>query len=163
MRRILLLFFGVLLLAGCVHSASQEHTYDVYFLAAEADEVPASALVPERRALEEGEDPVQSLLDCLLAGPVTEGLEAAIPPAVTLRSWSLRDGLLTVDFSGRYGSLSGVALTLADYSVVLTLAQIEGVEAVMITADGDLLSYRDHQRLSVRDVCRQVFQREESV
>jgi len=158
----LLVFFSALLLAGCVHSASQGNAYDVYFLSSEADEVPESALMSERRFLMEGEEAVQGLLDCLLAGPVTEELEPAIPAGVTLLSWSLREGLLTVDFSGRYGSLSGVALTLADYSVVLTLSQVEGVETVMITADGDLLSYRDHQGLAAHDVCRQVFQREKT-
>ena len=56
-----------------------------------------------------------------------------------------------MDFSSRYASLSGIDLTLADYSVVLTLTQLEEVEAVMITAEGELIPYRDHQRLTAGD------------
>ena len=52
---------------------------------------------------------------------------------MSLRSWTLNNGLLTVDFSSTYGTLSGIDLTLADYSVVLTLTQLEEVETVMIT------------------------------
>ena len=70
---------------------------------------------------------------------------------MTLRSWTLADGLLTVDFSARYASLSGVSLTLADYSVAETLCQLETVDAVEITADGDRLTYRDHQRMTASD------------
>ena len=95
---------------------------------------------------------VEGLLNSLLSGPSEEGLLRTIPDGVTLRGWTLENGLLTVDFSSRYGSLSGIALTLADYSVVLTLTQLDTVDTVMITAEGDLLSYRDHQRLTAADV-----------
>ena len=44
-----------------------------------------------------------------------------------------------------------IDLTLEDYSVVLTLTQLEGVETVMITVDGEMLAYRDHQRLTAED------------
>ena len=71
---------------------------------------------------------------------------------MALRGWTLEDGLLTVDFSARYASLSGVSLTLADYSVAETLCQLDGVDAVEITAEGDYLPYRDHQRLTGEDV-----------
>ena len=49
----------------------------------------------------------------------------------------MNNGLLTVDFSSTYGTLSGIDLTLADYSVVLTLTQLEEVETVMITVGGE--------------------------
>ncbi len=80
-----------------------------------------------------------------------EDLTSAIPEGVTLRKWTLYNGLLTVDFTSGYGTLSGIDLTLADYSVVLTLTQLEGVETVMITVDGEMLAYRDHQRLTAED------------
>lgn len=151
----------VCLLGGCASASSQENTYEVYFRARGTEPVPVSALRSEWRSLDEGEEPVQGLLDCLLAGPESEGLESALPTAVTLRQWSLQDGLLTVDFSGWYGSLSGIALTLADYSVVLTMTQLETVNAVMITVDGDPLAYRNHQRLTAADVCLEMLTPEE--
>lgn len=154
--RLVLLAALLCLLGGCMTPVSQEATYEVYFRAKATDSVPTAALVPERCSLTEGEDPVQGLLDRLLDGPESENLEPALPVSVTLRQWTLRDGLLTVDFSGRYGSLSGVALTLADYSVVLTLTQLDTVDTVLITAAGDPISYRNHQRLTRADVCLEI-------
>jgi len=148
-----------LLLSGCVSQGVEENTYDVYFLSQESGQ--EAALVAERWMIPSDHDVVEGLLNCLLAGPNDENLARAIPSGVTLREWSLKNGLLTVDFSSRYGNLSGVALTLADYSVVLTLTQLEEVDTVMITAEGDLLSYRDHQRLTAEDVQSMIFPAEE--
>lgn len=158
-RLLSLLLLTLLLLSGCVSQGVEENTYDVYFLSQESGQ--EAALVAERWMLPPGEDVVEGLLNCLLAGPNDESLSRAIPSGVTLREWSLKNGLLTVDFSSRYGNLSGVALTLADYSVVLTLTQLEEVDTVMITAEGDLLSYRDHQRLTAEDVQSTIFPAEE--
>ena len=87
-----------------------------------------------------------------MAQPRGENLTSALPEGVSLRSWTLNNGLLTVDFSSTYGTLSGIDLTLADYSVVLTLTQLEEVETVMITVGGEMLSYRDHQRMTAEDI-----------
>ena len=145
-----LLLLSLFLLSGCVSQTGGENAYDVYFLTRESGQ--EAALAAERRTLSPEEDVVEGLLNSLLSGPSEEGLLRTIPDGVTLGGWTLENGLLTVDFSSRYGSLSGIALTLADYSVVLTLTQLNTVDTVMITAEGDLLSYRDHQRLTAADV-----------
>ena len=118
--------------------------------------------MPERHTLPAGTDPVEGLLTLLLAGPDGENLTRTIPAGVTLRGWELSNGLLTVDFSSRYCGLSGISLTLADYSVVHTLSQLPQVQAVMITADGELLPYRDHQRLTDADAWTAVDQEEKN-
>lgn len=146
--RVLLLVLLVAGLAGCWEK-KEGTTYDVYYLnQSTGDEV---ALAAEKRTLPQDLEPAEGLLTLLLAEPEGEGLARAIPKGVTLRKWSEHNGLLTVDFSGGYGTLSGIDLTLADYSVVLTLTQLEGVDTVMITVDGEMLSYRDHQRLTGAD------------
>ena len=152
MKRIILslLLFAVLFpAAGCVRAAVEGPVYQVYFLSEEVER--DLALVPEGRSLPEGEDPIEALLAILLEGPESEELTSPFPAGVTLRGWELKDGVVTVDFSARYAALSGVALTLADYSVVDTLCQLETVDAVEITADGDRLTYRDHQRMTASD------------
>lgn len=152
MKRIILslLLFAVLFpAAGCVRAAVEGPVYQVYFLSEEVER--DLALVPEGRTLPEGEDPIEALLAILLEGPESEELTSPFPAGVTLRGWELKDGVVTVDFSARYAALSGVALTLADYSVVDTLCQLETVDAVEITADGDRLTYRDHQRMTASD------------
>ena len=151
-HRILALALALLTLlpaAGCAGKPEGENVYQVYFLGQETGS--PSALVPEARTLDPEEDPIQGLLERLLEGPSGDDLAAVIPSSVTLRGWELNGGLLIVDFSSRYASLSGIDLTLADYSVVLTLTQLAEVEAVMITAEGELIPYRDHQRLTAGD------------
>lgn len=144
----LLLALCLLTLAGCGGNAKGTE-YAVYYCNQAAGE--EAALVAEKRVLPPDTEPVEGLLNLLLSPPQSENLTMAIPSGVTLRKWTLYNGLLTVDFSSGYGVLSGIDLTLADYSVVLTLTQLEGVEAVMITAEGEMLSFRDHQRLTAEE------------
>ncbi len=94
----------------------------------------------------------EALLNALLAGPgQEEGLRSPFPRGVTLLEcgWDEeRPGVLLVDLSEQYGALADVSLSLADYSIVLTLSQVEGVEGVEITAGGRMVSYRSHQLMS---------------
>ena len=55
-------------------------------------------------------------------------------------------------FSGSYSQLSGMALTIADYCVALSLTQLEGVYAVRITVNGQELAYRDSNLFLASDV-----------
>lgn len=144
---LLLALLGTLL-SGCLRRGEVQG-YDIYYVEQSAG--AASALVPEKHPLPSGRPSVEGLVDLLLSRPQRENLTSAIPEGVTLRKWTLYNGLLTVDFTSGYGTLSGIDLTLADYSVVLTLTQLEGVETVMITVDGEMLAYRDHQRLTAED------------
>ena len=50
--------------------------------------------------------------------------------------------------SEQYGGLTDISLTLADYCIVLTLSQVDGVETVEIISAGYTVSYRSHQQLS---------------
>ena len=150
MRRICLLLALLLTLGltGCLQQ-EQGTAYAVYYL--NREEGAENALASEKRTLPQDTQPVEGLLQLLLTEPQSEVLEKAIPDGVRVRKWSIHNGLLTVDFSSAYASLSGIDLTLADYSVVLTLTQLEEVDTVMITADGEMLAYRDHQRLTAED------------
>lgn len=104
----------------------------------------------------EGEGPPQpeELLNALLAGPSQEGLRSPFPRGVTLRQcgWDEeRSGVFLVNLSEQYGALTDVSLSLADYSIVLTLSQVEGMETVEISAEGGSVSYRSHQALSFQE------------
>lgn len=148
MKKLSIVLAALLLAAGCEGGQEQGALcYPVYFRALEGE----AALAAEERTLPPDMDPAEGLLRCLLEGPETEGLTRTIPTAVTIRSFSLEGGVLEVDFSSRYASLSGIDLTLADYSVVRTLSQLEEVETVVITVDNQPLLYRDHQELTAAD------------
>ena len=88
----------------------------------------------------------------LLAGPVDETLKRTIPAGTTLRSLEVEGTRAYVDLSAAYGLLSGVALTLADQSIALTLTQLPGILSVKITVLGQELEYRDKQIFTGRDV-----------
>lgn len=99
----------------------------------------------------EGELTPEDLLAALLAGPTREGLLSPFPRGLSLTrcQWDEEHpGVLQVDLSEQYGALADISLTLADYCIVLTLSQAEGVEQVEITTQGHWASYRSHQQLS---------------
>ena len=96
-------------------------------------------------------DSPEALLRALLAGPKDDDLRSPFPRGLTLRSCTLEDTHLTVDFSEGYGGLTDVDLTLADYCVVLTVCQLDGIDSVDITVSGRSLSYRSQQNLTVDD------------
>ncbi len=141
----------LLLLCACRGSDERGVSYNVYF-PSHAESFGQPALSAERHSVKEGEETIPELLRLLLQGPQSERLRAVIPNTVTLRDWRLDNGILTVDFSSAYGSLSGIDLTLADYSVTITLIQLPEVEAVVTTVEGDPIPYRDREILKFGDI-----------
>lgn len=96
---------------------------------------------------------VPALLEALLAGPPADsGLISPIPEGTRLLGWRNQDGVAVVDLSQTYGELVGVDLTLANYCIVLTLTQVEGIEAVRITLDGAPLPNGAGEALRTGDV-----------
>ena len=90
----------------------------------------------------------EELLRALLDGPTQEGLVSPFPRGVAPNRVELReDGCLRIVLSEAYSGLSDIALTLADYAIVLTLSQLEGVESVEIQTVGYSSNYRSHQVL----------------
>jgi hypothetical protein len=81
------------------------------------------------------------LLDILAAGPTeTESaaqLTSAIPPDVTILAARPVGSVLYVDLSAELTELSGDGLILAVAQIVLTGVDIDGIETVQITVDGE--------------------------
>lgn len=102
----------------------------------------------------EGAATVPAMLEALLAGPPAEevGLAAPIPGGTKVLSWSVEHRVAQVELSAAYAELVGVELTLADYCITLTLAQLPGVDGVRVTASGAGQSYRDRHVLYPGDV-----------
>ncbi|MBQ9492566.1 MAG: GerMN domain-containing protein [Oscillibacter sp.] len=152
---------AAVMLAGCAarpDSVRAPEYYSLYFLRADlrdaagdgALQVTTSA-VPVRT--DAGPDETaRELLSALLRGPDSDLYRNTLPPETALNSVTLEGSRALVDFSAPYASLSGVALTLADYAVTLTLTQIPEISMVRITVDGQTLDYRDRQSFTARDV-----------
>lgn len=157
MRRALTALLCCLLLTGC-GGAQEKHTdgYLLYFQERNLrDAAGGGALRAERISLPEGLEPeaqAELLLTALLAGPTDETLKSVIPTGTTLLSVTVEGSRAAADLSSSYGMLSGVALTLADQAIALTLTQLPDILSVRITVRGQELAYRDKQIFTARDV-----------
>lgn len=159
MRKLVsLLLCAAALLSGCARGGeSQQGTaYSLYFLEADLESVPGGdALRAETVYLEEDLGTTalaEDLVERLLEGPSDATLENPIPAGTSLLSLELNGAYAKVDLSSNYRSLSGVALTLADYAITLTLTQLPQIAIVSITVRGQDLAYRDTQTFTARDV-----------
>ena len=151
MRKLSLLLAAVLLFGLCACSfvqSAEEDSLSLWFVSQRENGNP------ELKSYHyEGTADVPSMMEALLTGPaVTTGLRSAIPEGTRLLSWSVKGDLAKLDLSEPYDTLEGVALTLADYCITLTLTQLENVKNVHITVNGRDVSRRGKQIFSASDV-----------
>ena len=123
-------------LSGCGGSGDSSGVL-LYFCADPARGTPHGPAIRSQPYQGPGGAGVEELVDALLSGP-TQG-------------WSLEDGLLTLSLSEQYGGLADVSLTLADYCLVLTLSQVDGVDAVQIQSAGHTYHSRSHQTMQAEE------------
>ena len=161
MKRMLsILLCGILLLSGCVAVTMTEEAadraYKLYFLVDDLDLVAGNGALQTEvvylPAQPDLQQEAQALMQELLKGPLGEGLVNAIPLGTRLEKLHIRGNQAVVDLSDTYSSLSGVALTLADYAITLTLTQIPEIVSVRITVDGAGLTYREKQSFNSKEV-----------
>lgn len=157
-----LLCCAVTLTAGCAMAAqqamSQEDTYELYFQVRELDAAGGGdAVGTERSTLEKGsgqaaQETAEAMVSLLLDGPQDESLVSPFPAGTGLQSVTVEGSHAVVDLTKAYSTLSGVALTMADYCVTLTLTQLPEIQTVSITVGGQELAYRSTQDFSARDI-----------
>ena len=130
--------------AGCAAGQEEPSDYQLYFAVSRSTASgPALDTEPYDRD------------SCTRTHPQGEELRTPFPREVTLQSWNWdpeMEGNLQIYLSEQYGGLTDISLTLADYSIVLTLAQLEGVESVEIISEGHTANYRSHQILRPEEV-----------
>lgn len=145
------LLAALILLSACGGGTERERSnYVLYFLTAAEPQSGHGPALDWENYSDEAPAP-EELVNALLSGPAGEGLSSPFPKGVWLSRcvWDTnRPGVLQVTLSEQYGALTDVALTLADYCLVLTLSQLEEVEQVEILSGGHSSSYRSHQLLS---------------
>ena len=123
-----------------IPKAAGEEGYELYFLVEEYEDAAGGGALSTQWVDLTAEDTqalATGLVEKLLEGPTEEGLKSAIPSGTSLLSLETRGGRAIVDLSASYGSLSGIALTLADYAITLTLTvdgDLEVTESVVVTA-----------------------------
>lgn len=163
MKRVIALCLSLLVVValGCGTADSKQadpNAYDLYFRESNLNAVPGGdALRAEKIHLpEELQGDVQktaeALVTNLLKGPTDATLKSPFPTGTMMLSLELKGGRARVDLTAAYRSLSGVALTLADYAIALTLMQLPEISVVNVTVRGQDLTYRGTQDFTVRDV-----------
>ena len=155
----LLLLVPLLLLpAGCRREEPARTAYDLYFQEADltysAGESPFRTETVYLYDAETDSAPrlAEALISELLKGPADETLKSTLPAGTTLLSLEIEGDRARVDLSPSYESLSGVALTLADSAIAMTLSQVPEVSSVQITVRGRELAYREQPVLNLRDI-----------
>lgn len=137
-------------LAGCAPRANQEGASLWYTADLEDWDNATTALEATPYT---GEMAVPDLMEALLSEPPEKsGLVSPFPEGTHLQQWNQEGKRVTVDLSWPYGDLVGIELTLADYCITLTLTQLDGVEEVCITVNGNALPYRERQVFTAQDV-----------
>lgn len=159
LRMLAALALSLCLLAGCaaVKSAGEKDGLRLYYAAAldthrGGDAIDHVTVDWDTLPADDKAAQVEAVLSLLLGGCQEKGFRTPIPAGTTLRSVDMKGGTAWVDFAGSYGQLSGMALTIADYCVTLSLTQLEGVYAVHITVNGQELAYRDSNLFLASDV-----------
>jgi hypothetical protein len=103
----------------------------------------SDVLVPRVREVDgvTAEERLGALLDELATGPTAEErdrqLSTALTPEVELAVVGLTDGTATVDITGSPAVPAGQASRQAVAQVVLTATSVPGVDAVVLTLDGE--------------------------
>ena len=143
----------LMLLCGCGKSGGEQTAVQLYYIV--LDEEQAGAAVAAEDAYI-AQMTVEDLLAALLAGPVDGSTyRQTFPSGTTLQSWRLEEGRLTLDLSENFGRLSGVDLIRAEYCIVLTMSQLDGIDDVVITVNGQKLPGATEQAMKVTDVVLQ--------
>lgn len=150
-RLVSLLLLLALLLSGCAQEQSGEPALTFYYAVAPESGAVDQVLDTESLPLPRGEEPLAFVLRSLGRTPDL-GYHQNLLTGSTVEDWTLENGLLTVSFTGTYGELDGLDLTLADACAVLTLCAVPGVERVRLLFEGEVPPLREDRTLSADDL-----------
>jgi len=146
---------SLVLLSGCIRTAEDPpgRGLMVYYSSYPEAVRGQDAIVAAPAAAQEGDTRTlaRALICELLAGAQNPELQSPFPPGTELLDVSISGKRALVDLSEPYARLSGIDLSIADYCLTLTLTQLEGVNAVTVTAEGWTPPYRKTQLLTAAD------------
>ena len=152
-----LLILTALLIAACAQdNLSEESNYQLYYTtqtetARGADAIGECPLEIEDEQNLTTQELAQTLLEALLLPPEDPRLTSPFPSGTQLQEVTVSGRRANVSLTAHYARLSGVDLSLADYCITLTLTQLDGINAVTITANGRELPYRKTQLMTAAD------------
>ena len=162
MKRYLPLLFALLLLlfSACTQtgrSESEQPGTPIYFLAPTESVKGCDALQCSMESLNLPPDAsihtqAVAITERLLLGSSDGLLYSPFPEDTKLISVTVQERRIYVDLAGSFSRMDGIALTLADYCLTLSLSGIDGVESVTLTSSGRMLAQQPRQVFRERDV-----------
>lgn len=152
MRRMIPLLLALLLLTACGQKEAEPSPYRLYFTVG-SDTLYGDSIASEDYVWDSDYLNVRNMLSALLDGPDDPTLTNPFPSGTQLiwASWR-SDGVLTLNLTEEYGGLTGIALTQADYCIVRTACQIDGVTGVEILSANQENPFRHHTILTLEDI-----------
>jgi germination protein M len=120
-------------MGACGSSQELGKSTYAYFLDEDGDSLESEKLNMQGLS---GEEAISRVLDAVLAGPTSEKYTALLPKDTEALGYTFRDGLVTVDFSENYSSLTRPREVLARAGIVRMLMQIKEVNGVAFTVKG---------------------------
>ena len=82
---------------------------------------------------------IKELVDALQEKPAKDGNQALLSNGISIKTYTLENGLLTLNLSGEYGELARPQEVLVRAGLVRTFVQVPEVERVTLLIDGDPL------------------------
>lgn len=128
---------AVMLLAGC-HTKKEESKKGPFLFYVNAD---GTALKRESYTIKEGtsEEAVKTMLKELSKPQEDIGIQAPIPQGVKVEGFKLEENKLYLDMNEKYLDMNDVQEMLCRASIVQTLTQVEGVDLVEFSINGEPL------------------------
>lgn len=143
-RRLLLLLFAVLLIAGCGKEPVEQAGSVIYYLNKEAN-----AIVPVAYEItgEDTEEKIENLLNKLQEAPESVDYQRVFPENVKLLDYTLNGEQLSLNFNAEYKNIDRITEVLTRAAIVHTMSQIEEVSYLSFQIDGEPL--RDSKGMTI--------------
>lgn len=131
---ILILSLSVLLFGCGENEENPEADFFVYYVNKESTKLESEGYTPKETTVE---PLIFELLEKLSTGGSNKDNLSAIPENVAVNGFDLTDGVATIDFDVRYNDMDTQREVLCRAATVMTISQIEGIEYVAFTINGN--------------------------
>lgn len=137
MKKIILLFLSLCLLAGCTNTAKS--TVKLYFIGVDGQEI-----LEESRMVRAEGSVLETAVRALLAGPADAGHIRIIPKDTALLGVKMTGTVAEINLSAPFDTGTDEARLLARYTVIYTACAVPDVQKVKLLVEGKpLTSLRD--------------------
>lgn len=133
-----LILLPLLICTGCGSQEQQNgKQYNIYYVNNEETKTLAREYVTETESTDEL---LMEFLGQLAQVPARFEYEAPLAGSFSLLGYALDNGQLTMNFDGQYREMDSVKEVLTRAAIVRTLTQIEGIDYVSFTVQGEMLA-----------------------